>query len=107
VTGKVVYLASPMTMYGTPLYEERRQQVAGLFPGAELICPADGPLYPTPGVFRATYRQHLGRCTDLVAFAPGGLAPRGMCEEIRYAHLLGKNLWHLTDDGVLEPLGGV
>lgn len=102
----VVYLASPMTMYGTELYERSRQRVAALFPGAELICPADG-LYPSPGVFRATYRQHLGRCTDLVAVAPGGLVPRGMCEEIRYAHLLGKNLWYLTDDGRLEPLGGV
>ena len=102
----VVYLASPMTVYYTPLYEERRGQVAVLFPGAELICPPDGPLYPSPRVFRATYRQHLERCTDLVAFSPGRVA-RGMAEEVRYAHLIGKRVWWLASDGNLERWGGV
>jgi hypothetical protein len=102
---RVIYLASPMTTYHTPLYERNRQRVAALFPGAELICPPDGPLYPTPQVFRATYRQHLHRCTDLVCFDAGDhVATRGMSEEIRYADLIGKPVWYLADDGDLVPL---
>jgi len=103
----VVYVASPMTTYHTPLYELRRQQIAGLFPGAELICPPDGPLYPDAQVFKATYREHLRRCTDLVCFDAGDLvATRGMAEEMRYAARIGRRVWYLTHGGALEPLTG-
>jgi hypothetical protein len=103
----VVYLASPMLTYGTGLYAWARERLGELFPGADLICPEDG-LYPTPGVWRATYREHLERCTDLVAFDAGDhVAPRGMAEEIRYARLLGRPCWYLTAGGVLEPLRGL
>ena len=97
-----MYLASPIATYGTGLYEEARLRVAGLFPGAELVVPADG-LYPNAWVFRATYRGHLWRCTDLVFFtAPDGVITRGMAEEIRYAHLIGRPVWWLSSEG-LQP----
>jgi hypothetical protein len=99
----VVYLASPMFTYGTGLYEENRRRVAGLFPGAELIVPADG-LYPSARVFRQTYREHVGRCTDLVFFTAADLVIyQGMAEEIRYARTLGTPVWWLTADG-LQPM---
>jgi hypothetical protein len=95
-------LASPIGTYGTSLYEEAQQRVAGLFPGAELIIPAEG-LYPDARVFRATYRQHLWRCTDLVFFtAADGVVTRGMGEEIRYAHLIGRPVWWLSGDGLVR-----
>ena len=104
LTGKVVYLASPMATYGTELYERQRQAVQEAFPGAHLICPGDG-LYPSPWWWRATYREHLQDCTDLVAFDAGDhVAPAGMAEEIRYARALGVACWYLTGDGTLEVL---
>jgi len=103
----VVYLASPMVTYGTERYARARQHVGALFGGAELIAPEDG-LYPSPAIWLATYRAHLERATDLVAFDAGDhWAPAGMAEEIRYARQLGRSCWYLAYDGTLEPLGGV
>lgn len=106
-SGKVVYLAAPMVTYHTERYERNRERVAALFPGAELICPPDGPLYPDGHTFSATFRGHVAACTDLVCFPDeDGFLGRGTVTEVSYAQRLGKAVWHLTDDGelVLDPV---
>jgi len=103
-SSKVVYVAAPMVTYYTDRYERNRERITELFPGAELICPPDGPLYPDGRTFSATFREHVVSCTDLVCFADeDGFLGRGTVTEIAYALRHGKAVWHLTDGGDLEP----
>ena len=100
----LLYVASPITCYSTPRYDQMLEHVRRHFPDADLL-PARG-LYQGSAHWLATWPTHLARITGLVFFADTDRSiGRGVVLEIDDAtdRVPPVPVSYLQDDGTLVP----
>jgi hypothetical protein len=94
-----IYVSSPVSLYDKPLYEEYRQQIKQLYPGARIVWTKD--LYRDSQDWRNQWPRYCKYATILIFITDEGWIGRGVHTEIEDMLIAGKRVYYFHEGQLL------